>query len=69
MVFEVYGRFEVEVCEESGAWVAYRLGPGMRHRDYDVSFPRGLAEDRLAEVLTNSFQDLASPGLNVRRVR
>lgn len=69
MVFEVYGRFEVEVCQESGAWVAYRLGPGMRHRDYDVSFPRGLTEDRLAEVLTHSFQDLASPGLNVRRIR
>jgi hypothetical protein len=69
MVFDVYGRFEIEVCQQHGLWVAYRLGPGMRCRDYDIVLPSGLAEGELAAALADMLQNVAIPGLGIRRVR
>lgn len=67
MKFDVYGRFEIEVLPEPAGWVAYRLGPGMRHRDYDIVFASSVVEDDMEGLLDEMFSDLAVPGQRVKR--
>ncbi len=68
MIFDVYGRFEIEVLRRHGHWVAYRLGPGMRHVDYDVTFAPDIPEDEIEAILDDMFKDLAIPAHSVRRI-
>jgi hypothetical protein len=68
MKFDVYGRFQFEVLRENEAWVAYRLGFGMRERDNDVVFPPSLEASELAEYIDDLFHELARPGEKVLRL-
>ena len=62
MRFDVYGRFQLEVLRENGAWIAYRLGLGTRERDNDVVIPPSLDASELAACIDDVFHELARPG-------
>jgi len=68
MIFDVYGRFDIEVLREHGHWVAYRVAPGLRLRDYDTVLASEAIEADLATLLDDTFQELAIPGHSIRRV-
>ena len=68
MRFDIYGRFQLEVVHEHGAWVAYRSTDGLRHRETNVSFPSDMREEEIAGFLDDLFRELAEPGQHVRRI-
>jgi hypothetical protein len=65
MKFSIYGRFQLEVRREAGAWVAYRLGQGLRTSMPDVVIPDDLPASDLATYLDDLFHELAQPGESV----
>jgi hypothetical protein len=67
--FDVYGRFIIELCNERGAWQAYRVSEGKRVRDYDVVIPADLAPAEIAVYLDDLFHEWARPGQEVRQVQ
>jgi len=68
MKFSIYGRFQVEVRRENGAWIAYRSQSGMRAPLDDIVLPSDLAESDLATYLDDIFHELAGIGQNVERL-
>ena len=68
MRFDIYGRFQVEVRREHGAWTAWRSELGKRSPLHDLIIPAQLAEDDIAVYLDNVFHEYASPGQAVRRI-
>jgi hypothetical protein len=65
MKFDIYGRFQVEVRRENGAWAVYRAEMGKRTPLYDVVIPSDVAADGLATYLDDVFHEFAGPGQNV----
>lgn len=67
MRFDVYGRFRIEIVREGGAWVAYRVGQGLRRAE-EILIPGDLAATELAAFLDGVYHELAAPGRSVRRL-
>ncbi len=65
MQFSVYGRFQIEVKRERGAWVVYRLGPGTRSRMDDVVIPATLEVSEISTYLDDIFHELSQPGQHI----
>lgn len=65
MKFNVYGRFQVDVMRENGAWAVYRAAPGKRTPCGDVVIPADVPEDELAVYLDDIFHEYAGHGDNV----
>jgi hypothetical protein len=65
MMFNIYGRFELDVRRESDSWVVYRSGLGKRTRLNDVVIPPDLEEHELATYLDDICHEFAKPGQNV----
>jgi hypothetical protein len=68
MIFDVYGRFQIEVLKTPGGWAAYRSSPGLRVPYPDLVFPAGLDDSELERFLDDHFHEYARPGQAVRRV-
>ena len=66
MVFDVYGRFQLEVARENGRWVAYRISPGLRALDASVTIPGELEPDEIAGFLDDLFHESCRPGEVIR---
>ena len=66
MKFDVYGRFQVEVCWETDHWVAYRIALGKRTRISELAI---LAEIQtpveIARYLDDIYHEAARPGQSV----
>jgi hypothetical protein len=62
MRFNIYGRFQVEVRREDGAWVAYRAESGKRTRLNDVIVPADLEAHEIATYLDDVFHEFAGIG-------
>jgi hypothetical protein len=66
MKFDVYGRFELEVGQEHGTWVAYRAGSGKRVREEALVFPSPIEVDEIARIIDDMFHELACLDQHVR---
>lgn len=68
MKFNIYGRFQIDILREDGAWVAYRIDGGKRARLEEVVVPPELQADELAVYLDDLFHELAGFGQEVERM-
>ncbi|GAA5234486.1 hypothetical protein FOZ76_19855 [Verticiella sediminum] len=68
MLFDIYGRFQLEVLREQGNWVVYRRAPGTRARCAQVVIPSEVDGLEIATYLDDIFHELAGPGGEVRPV-
>ena len=68
MIFDIYGRFHIEVLMTSSGWMAYRKGDGLRAPYPDLTLPRDLEESALQQFLDDHFHEYAQPGQTIRRL-
>ena len=68
MKFDLYGRFQLEVLREDGAWKVYRIGSGIRALMHDVVLPSDIDEQDIATFLDALLEHLDSADLCVERV-
>lgn len=68
MKFNIYGRFQVDILREDGAWIAYRIDGGKRVRLDEVVVPPELEAEELAVYLDDLFHELAGFGQEVERM-
>jgi len=68
MRFDIYGRFQVDVRREDGAWIAYRVDEGKRARLHDIVIPEDTDEQDLATWLDDVFHEYAGIGQRVEVV-
>jgi hypothetical protein len=66
MKFDIYGRFQVEVRREDGAWAVYRAEQGKRTPCADVVIPPDVPADELAIYLDDIFHEYAGHGDDIR---
>lgn len=70
MRFDVYGRFQLEVCREAGHWVAYRIAPGRRIKINDLVIPEDIrTAAEVARYLDDLYHEAARPGRSVSVIR
>ncbi len=69
MRFSVYGRYELEVVREAGAWVVYRSEDGKRRPAGDLIVPAHLNAEDVPTYLDDILHELARPGTEIRRLR
>lgn len=66
MKFDVYGRFQIEVCREGHGWVAYRLALGKRARIDALAIPCDIATSQdMARYLDDLYHEAGRPGQSV----
>lgn len=64
--FDVYGRFQLEVCREDDSWVVYRTAPGKRMRVNNLAIPAEIRTPReIARYLDDLYHEAARPGQSV----
>ncbi len=68
MIFDIYGRFEIEIISSGNGWKAFRRGNGIKAPYPDLVFPKGLAEADIPEFLDDHFHEYAQPGREIRRI-
>jgi len=68
MLFDIYGRFRVEVVHEHGQWCAYRPGVGTRVRINDLVIPPDLGVAELGTFLDDIYHEYGRSGEVVRLV-
>jgi hypothetical protein len=67
MVFDVYGRFLIEVLRENDGWVLRRLEPGKRMILHDVAIPSDVPEDLIPRVLEDVLHEFAVPDRRINK--
>jgi hypothetical protein len=66
MKFDVYGRFQVEVCREDDSWVAYQVTLGKRMRISHLAIPQEIQTSaEIARYLDDLYHEAARPGQSV----
>lgn len=66
MKFDVYGRFQIEVCRDANRWVAYRLALGKRMRITEVAILEDIkTSQEIARYLDDLYHESARPGQSV----
>lgn len=68
MKFDIYGRFQLEVRRENGAWIVYRSELGKRSMLNDVIIPPDLAAEEIATYLDDVFHEYAGIGQDVEQL-
>jgi hypothetical protein len=68
MIFDIYGRFQLDVQRENDAWVIYRPEPGKRVRVSDIVIPSMLEAEEIATYLDDIYHELAGFGQRVEPV-
>jgi len=65
MRFNVYGRFQVEVLREQGAWQVYRLEQGKRGKMDSMVIPEDIESEEIIVYLDDIFHELAGFGQSI----
>lgn len=66
MKFDVYGRFQIEVCREDDQWVAYQSALGKRTRVNNLAIPQEIRTPaEMARYLDDLYHEVARPGQSV----
>lgn len=68
MLFDIYGRFQIEIERTPSGWVAYRRSHGLRRPCTDFVVPADLSEPEIATFLDDQFHEYAQPGAAIRRI-
>ena len=68
MIFDIYGRFQIEVIASGNGWKAFRKGNGIKVPFPELVFPKGLAEADLVDFLDDHFHEYAQPGQSVNAI-
>jgi hypothetical protein len=68
VIFDIYGRFEIEVQRIADGWAAYRRSSGLRTPYPDLVFPADLRDSQLEQFLDDHFHEYAQPGRAIRRI-
>lgn len=66
MIFDIYGRYKVQVRREGAAWRAERIENGRRRPFKDLVIPAHLAEAEIARYLDDMLHEQAGPGTSIR---
>jgi hypothetical protein len=66
VVFDVYGRFRIEVLREDGRWVLRRLEPGRRMILRDLVIPDDTPAEQIPRVLEDLLHEFAAPDRRIR---
>ncbi|QEI04554.1 hypothetical protein FXN63_00935 [Pigmentiphaga aceris] len=69
MLFDIYGRFRLEVVRERGEWRVYRPGVGTRGRMISLVIPPDVAEGELETFLDDIYHEYGRAGEVVRLVK
>ncbi len=65
MKFDVYGRFQIEVCREADHWVTFRIDLGKRTR-VNIAIPGEIrTSHEIARYLDDLYHEAAPPGQSV----
>ncbi len=68
MLFDIYGKFQIEVVEVDGCLRAFRKGGGVRIPYPELVFPSEMREQEIETYLDDHFHEHASPGDVVKRL-
>ena len=68
MRFDFFGKFELHVVREGGAWAVFRLVNGRRRALPDIFVPSVIPENKIERFLDNLLHEMAQPGQAVRWV-
>ena len=68
MLFDIYGRFRLEILREADGLVAYRIEPGKRIKVPELGFPTSLSDGEVAAFLDDLYHEMARPNQVVRRI-
>ena len=69
MLFDVYGRYLLEVAREEDRWVPYRIDGGRKRRFSDFAIPAELNAEEIARYLDDMLHEAARPDRSLRRVQ
>ncbi len=68
MRFDLYGKFELHVVRQDGAWQVFRLVNGKRQALPDIFIPSVIPENEIERYLDDLLHEQAQPGQKVRRL-
>jgi hypothetical protein len=65
MIFDIYGRFRLDVRRENDSWVVYHSEPGKRARVNELVIPSTIEAEEIGIYLDDIYHELAGPGQRV----
>ncbi len=70
MIFDVYGRYLLEIFREGERWRIYRLSPDRNARlpFADFAIPSDYGPEEIARYLDDMLHESARPGHEIRRL-
>ena len=69
MLYDVYGRYQLEVTREEKRWVLYRVDGGRKRHFSDFTIPAELNAEEVARYLDDMLHEAARPDHSLRRVQ
>ena len=69
MLFDVYGRYQLEVTREENRWVLCRIEGGRKRPFSDFAVPAELNAEDVARYLDDMLHEAARPDRSLRRVQ
>ncbi len=69
MKYDIYGRFQLEVFRENGAWAVYRIGQGLKSLAHDVVLPNDLEEGEVLTFLDDLFHESDTAGRGIHELK
>ena len=69
MLFDVYGRYQLEVTREGKRWVLYRVDGGRKRRFTDFAIPAEFKAEDVARYLDDMLHEAARPDRSLRRIQ
>ncbi len=68
MIFDIYGRFRLDVRRENDSWVVYHPEPGKRARVDEIVIPSTMEADEIGIYLDDIYHETAGPGQLVKLI-
>ena len=69
MLFDVYGRYLLEVTREEARWVPYRVDGGRKRQVTDFVIPAELNAEEVERYLDDMLHEAERPDRSLRRVQ
>lgn len=68
MIFDIYGRYRLQVLRQGDLWVLYRLDGDRRRQFSDFAIPAELGPEEIAGYLDDMLHEAARPGREICRL-
>lgn len=69
VLFDVDGRYLLEVTREEDRWIPYRVDGGRKRHVTDFAIPAELNAEEVTRYLDNMLHEAARPDRSLRRVQ